>query len=90
MTTQPNYKKTLTACYFGFITQAITANYIPLLFLTFRNTYGIPLEQIALIPLVFFLTQLVVDLAASSSYPAQRITAIQSAPCRRAGRFALV
>lgn len=65
MTTQPNYKKTLTACYFGFITQAITANYIPLLFLTFRNTYGIPLEQIALIPLVFFLTQLVVDLAAT-------------------------
>lgn len=65
MTTQPNYKKTLTACYFGFITQAITANFIPLLFLTFRNTYGIPLEQIALIPLVFFLTQLVVDLAAT-------------------------
>jgi len=24
-----NYKKTLTACYLGFITQAITANFAP-------------------------------------------------------------
>ncbi|MBQ3492421.1 MAG: MFS transporter, partial [Oscillospiraceae bacterium] len=65
MTKQPHYKKTLIACSFGFITQAITANFIPLLFLTFRDTYGIPLEKIALIPLVFFLTQLTVDLAAT-------------------------
>ena len=28
-----NYKKTLTACYLGFITQAICANFAPLLFL---------------------------------------------------------
>ena len=60
-----NYKKTLNACYLGYITQAITANFAPLLFLTFINTYGISLEMIALIPLVFYLTQLLIDLAAT-------------------------
>lgn len=57
-----NYKKTLLACYLGFITQAIAANFAPLLFLTFYRDYGIPLGQIALIPTTFFLTQLVVDI----------------------------
>ena len=60
-----NYRKTLTACYLGYITQAITANFTPLLFLTFKNTYGITLEQIAIIPLVFYLTQLLIDLVAT-------------------------
>lgn len=59
-----NYKKTLIACYLGFITQAISANFTPLLFLTFKDTYGISLEMIALIPMVFYLTQLLVDLVA--------------------------
>lgn len=56
------YKKTLTACYLGFITQAIAANFVPLLFLKFHNDYGIPLKKIALISVAFFLTQLIVDL----------------------------
>lgn len=65
MTKQKNYKKTLIACYLGFVTQAISANFAPLLFLTFRDTYGITLEKIAMIPLVFYLTQLIVDLVAT-------------------------
>ncbi len=60
-----NYKKTLIACYLGFVTQAISANFAPLLFLTFKSSYGITLEKIAMIPLVFYLTQLLVDLAAT-------------------------
>lgn len=56
-----NYKKTKLACYLGFITQAIVANFAPLLFLTFHKDYGIPLGQIALISTVFFFTQLIVD-----------------------------
>ena len=64
MTEQKNYKKTLIACYLGFVTQAISANFVPLLFLTFISTYGITLEKIAMIPMVFYLTQLLVDLAA--------------------------
>ncbi len=57
-----NYRKTLLACYLGFITQAITANFAPLIFLTFHKTYGISLGRIALIPTAFFFTQLLVDL----------------------------
>jgi fucose permease len=64
MTKAKNYKKTLIACYLGFITQAISANYAPLLFLTFKYSYQISLEMIALIPMVFYLTQLLVDLVA--------------------------
>ena len=62
---QKKYKKTLTACYLGFVTQAITANFTPLLFLTFRATYGIDFEKLALIPVAFYLTQLLVDMAAA-------------------------
>lgn len=65
MSKKPNYKKTLIACYLGFVTQAISANFAPILFLTFKSTYGISLEKIAMIPLVFYLTQLLVDLAAT-------------------------
>lgn len=65
MTKTNNYKKTLIACYLGFITQSISANFAPLLFLTFKDTYGISLEMIALIPMVFYLTQLLVDLVAT-------------------------
>ena len=56
-----NYNKTLLACYLGFITQAICANFAPLLFLKFHSDYAISLGQIALIPTAFFLTQLVID-----------------------------
>ncbi len=59
--TVKKYKKTLVACYLGFITQAIAANFAPLLFLKFHNDYGIPLGKIALISAVFFITQLIVD-----------------------------
>ncbi len=65
MTAYPNYKKTLIACYLGCITQAISANFVPLLFLTFKDTYVISLDKIALIPMMFYLTQLLTDLAAT-------------------------
>lgn len=65
MSKKLNYKKTLVACYLGFVTQAISANFAPLLFLTFKSTYGITLEKIAMIPLVFYLTQLLIDLVAT-------------------------
>jgi len=65
MAKQKNYKKTLIACYLGFVTQSISANFSPLLFLTFKSTYGITLEKIALIPMIFYFTQLLTDLAAT-------------------------
>ena len=57
-----NYRKTAVACYLGFVTQSIAANFAPLLYLTFQKSYGIPLTQIALISTTFFFTQLVTDL----------------------------
>ena len=57
-----NYKRTLITCYIGFITQAIVANFAPLLFLRFHNEYNIPLGKIALISTVFYITQIVVDI----------------------------
>ena len=56
-----NYKRTLKACYLGFITQAIAANFAPLLFLKFHTDYGISLGRVALISTAFYFTQLVVD-----------------------------
>jgi MFS family permease len=55
------YRKTLIASYLGFITQAIAANFAPLLFLTFHKSLGIPLGQVALISTTFYFTQLIVD-----------------------------
>ena len=57
-----NYHKTKIACYMGFITQAIAANFAPLLFLKFHSDYHISLGNIALISTFFFFTQLLVDL----------------------------
>ena len=44
---KPNYKKTLRACYLGFITQAFAANFAPLIFLKLHKDYQIPLGMIA-------------------------------------------
>ena len=56
-----NYNKTKLACYLGFITQAITANFVPLLYMTFYKMYEVSLAKIALISTTFFVTQLIVD-----------------------------
>lgn len=56
-----NYRKTQLACYLGLVTQAICANFIPLLFITFHKTYNISFGMLALISTCFFFTQLIVD-----------------------------
>lgn len=56
------YQKTIYACFVGYIVQAIVNNFIPLLFLTFQDTYGIPLSRITLLVTVNFGIQLLVDL----------------------------
>lgn len=59
--TKKNYKKTQLACYLGFVTQAICANFVPLLYLTFHNTYDVSFGMLAMISTCFFVTQLIVD-----------------------------
>ena len=56
------YRKTITACFVGYIVQAIVNNFVPLLFLTFQRTYEIPLSQITLLVTFNFGVQLLVDL----------------------------
>ena len=60
------YNKTLYACFVGYIVQAIVNNFVPLLFLTFQNTYHIPLSQITLLVTINFVLQLCVDLVSIS------------------------
>ena len=87
----PNYNKTKTACYLGFITQAIAANFAPLLFLKFHRDYGISLGNIALISTVFFFTQLLVDLFCAKFVDkiGYRISIVASEVLSAAGLIAL-
>jgi len=55
------YNKTITACFVGYIVQAIVNNFTPLLFLFFQRSYHIPLSQITLLVTFNFGIQLLVD-----------------------------
>jgi len=59
------YNHTISACYLGYVTQAIINNFLPLLFLTFHRQYGISMEKITLIITINFVTQMVLDLLAT-------------------------
>ena len=55
------YKHTERACFIGYIVQAVVNNFVPLLFLTFQNQFGIPLSQVTVLITLNFLLQLAVD-----------------------------
>ena len=57
-----NFQMTIYACFIGYIVQAIINNFTPLLFLTFQDSYQIPLGQITLLVTINFGLQLLVDL----------------------------
>lgn len=61
ITAVKKYTRTLYACYVGYIVQAIVNNFIPLLFLTFKNNYAISLNNITMLITINFLIQLGVD-----------------------------
>ena len=56
------YQKTIYACFIGYVVQAVVNNFVPLLFLTFEKTYGIPLSKITMLITLNFGVQLIVDL----------------------------
>ena len=58
-----NYRRTVRACFVGYIVQAIINNLAPLLFLTFQSQYGIPLSKVTLLITINFCLQLTVDCA---------------------------
>lgn len=59
------YKNTIVSCFVGYIVQAVVNNFVPLLFITFQNTYDIPLSQITLLVTFNFGVQLLTDLVAA-------------------------
>lgn len=56
------YNNTITACFIGYIVQAIVNNFTPLLFLFFQKSYHIQISQITLLVTFNFGIQLIVDL----------------------------
>lgn len=55
------YKTTIFSCFVSAVVQAIIVNYVPLLFITFQNTYDIPIAQITWLITANFVVQLSVD-----------------------------
>lgn len=86
-----NYQKTKRACYLGFITQAIAANFAPLLFLRFHTQYHISLGNIALVSTCFFFTQLLIDLFCAKFVDriGYRVCIVTSEACSAAGLIGL-
>lgn len=62
---KPNYNKTMYACFIGYIVQAVVNNFVPLLFVTFQNSYKIPLSKITLLITINFIIQLFIDMASA-------------------------
>ena len=79
------------ACFIGYIVQAIVNNFVPLLFVTFQNSYQIPLSKITLLITINFLIQLIIDLV-SAGFIARlgyRFSVILAHICSAAGLIAL-
>lgn len=62
MKNNTSYRPTISACFLGYIVQAIVNNLAPLLFLTFRSDFSIPLSKITFLITFNFGVQLLVDL----------------------------
>lgn len=59
---KPNYKRTKLACYTAYFTMSSIFSLPPLLFVTFREMYGISYTLLGTLVLINFCTQLLVDL----------------------------
>jgi len=59
--TASNFRLTRFGCYLCFVIQAILINFPPLLFLTFSQSYGVPLAKITLLVVINFAVQFIMD-----------------------------
>lgn len=59
---EQRYKRTLYASYIGYITQGVVNNLAPLLFVIFRQEYGLSVIQIGLLVTFNFAVQILTDL----------------------------
>jgi len=85
------YKSTMYACFIGYIVQAIVNNFVPLLFVTFQNSYQIPLSKITLLITINFLIQLIIDLVSAGFIDrlGYRFSVILAHICSAVGLIAL-
>lgn len=65
LTRESGYRRTMTACFLGYIVQATICTLAPLLYVRFQTEYQIPLGRISLMITLTFAIQLLVDLASS-------------------------
>lgn len=60
---EKRYGLTITACFLGYILQAVVVNVSPILFITFKTEFMLSYSQLGLLVLVNFVTQLACDLS---------------------------
>lgn len=60
-----SYRSTKIACYLGYITQAISINLSPLLYVTFQKNFDVTLSQLGMLATVIFVIQIAMDLLAA-------------------------
>ena len=82
-----DYKKTMYACFIGYIVQAVVNSFVPLLFVTFQKSYGIPLTQITLLITINFVIQLLIDMLSAGFIDriGYRVSVILAHICAAAG-----
>ena len=85
------YNKTITACFVGYIVQAVVNNFTPLLFLFFQKSYHVPISQITLLVTFNFGIQLLVDLLSVRFIDkiGYRVSMIAAMPLQRQDYFFL-
>lgn len=59
------HRATKVACYVGYVTQAITINLMPLLYVTFRSEFNLTFSELSTLIAANFIAQLAVDLLAA-------------------------
>lgn len=60
-----NFKHTVTACFIGYMVQAIVCNFAPLLFVSWAKEFNFSLAQLTTVVTLTFFTQIIVDLLAA-------------------------
>lgn len=58
-----SYNHTLTACSLSYVSQAIAATFLPLLFIRFQNEFGFSLKSLTGLITITFFTEIIIDAA---------------------------
>ena len=56
-----SYKHTRLACYLGYVSQAITTTFLPLLFIRLNNEFGFSLQRLTGLIITIFISEILID-----------------------------